>query len=101
MFATQTVTGSAYAPVHFCVVKLLLDTLVLLYSQRGTSLRQKQHNIVFDLLSQFGEPNEALTYVGAFLYLFLLYFRLEYFSDTSLTGHCLLRKLTVNELLGV
>ena len=46
--------------------------------------------------AQFGEPNEALTNVGAFLFLFDVNLGLEHYSDISLTDHCLLRKLTVN-----
>ena len=40
----------------------------LFCSQRETSLRQNNIQLFFALLSQFREPNEALTLVGAFLF---------------------------------
>jgi hypothetical protein len=96
MFATQTVTGSCYAArLLLCRITSQV-TACSFCSQRETSLRKKRYLIVFFLLSQFGEPNEALTNVGAFLFLFDVDLGFEHYSDISLTDHCLLRKLTVN-----
>ena len=52
----HTETGAL--PVCFCVVNRRLGTLGLIYSQRETSLRRKQHSVVFVSLSTYSTPRK-------------------------------------------
>ena len=68
-------------------------------SQRETSLRQKQHSVIFASLSQFGEPKKRHRRNAV---LFVLYFiKGSNLQRHQLNSHCLLCKRTVKGRLGI